>query len=99
MRCGFFSIIAVSDAVTTGETCRSISPLSGSTSGRSRYGFGAGGEASFFFINPSFVHGSPSERIDHLFHTCKVIDQEIRVILGKPLAHAWDGRQRAGARP
>src|SRR5205809_7292326 len=52
MRSGFFSIIAVSDAVTTGETCRSISPLRGSTLGGSRYGFGAGEEASFFFIQP-----------------------------------------------
>src|SRR6267378_4144784 len=52
MRSGFFSIMAVSDAVTTGETCRSISPLSGNTLGRSPCGFGADGDAFSFFIQP-----------------------------------------------
>src|SRR6266478_8506661 len=51
-RSGFFSIIAVSDAVTTGETCRSISPLSGNTLGWSRWGLGASGDAFLFFIQP-----------------------------------------------
>src|SRR5438067_6099662 len=49
---GFFSIMALSDAVTEGETCRSISPLSGNTLERSLRAVGPDVEASFF-ISPS----------------------------------------------
>src|SRR5438045_6756908 len=89
--------MALSDAVTEGETCRSISPLSGKTSGRSLRAVGPD-EASFFFIYLPIVNGSPSERIDNGFHIREIINQKIGMIFGKFISAPSACSHRNGAR-
>src|SRR5262249_59457703 len=67
IRSGFSCVIALSDSLTAGETCRSISPLSGKT-------FTEVDGAAFFFIQllQSSTQRHPSVSII-VFHIGKVI--------------------------
>jgi hypothetical protein len=53
--------------------------------GRFLRGVGKTGEADFFILNLSTVNKSPSERMDYVFHTRKIIDQEIRLTFYNPI--------------
>src|SRR5260370_16556355 len=75
----------LSDAATLGETCRSISPSSGSTFGRSLRGIGQAAD-SVFFIHFPIVNRSPSERIDHAVDIGKIVDQKIWLMFCELLA-------------
>src|SRR6266568_7786579 len=86
----------LSDAVTLGETCRSISPSSGSTFGRSLRGIGQAA-GSVFFIHFPIVNRSPSERIDHAVDIGKIVDQKIWLMFCELLAMPGAGGHGNGA--